>query len=405
LGTIRAAIAGNEKQEILERVWSAKEEKRKAGKHPQSRITLPFGVGYDKERGWYYNGQAEKIRRAFQLFLSGETSYYAVGREVGIEQFNLRVMMRNPIYCGWRVYDKRRDPSPRALRTKANGRQADRPKILREPAEVIRVRVLDPPLVSEEDFRRVQQILDLKKRNHWRVRPDYQHRFIYNGFLRCADCGNLIYTHTRPNTADRHAQDWYVCKSRTTAERRAREAKGLGPCRNPYMIRRRLEEIIDEVLSDKLSNRDFLERIADAYASQSTNTTTRIDSGTIQHELDRLEEKRRRVLEAYFENHIDREERERLLSGVETDKKRYENLLLGTHQTLPCLSAADLADAFGPFVEWNFLVRKDKRVLMQAVTPEIHVRDYRVVGMSWIMGGVRRDEVNRTGRDSWRRPA
>src|SRR3989338_3849097 len=47
LGTIRAAIAGLERTEILERIWAAKEEKRKAGKHPQGWITLPFGVGYD----------------------------------------------------------------------------------------------------------------------------------------------------------------------------------------------------------------------------------------------------------------------------------------------------------------------------------------------------------------------
>jgi site-specific DNA recombinase len=405
LGTIRAAIAGHERQEILERVWSAKEEKRKAGKHPQSRITLPFGVAYDPERGWSYNGQAEKVRRAFELFLSGEASYYGVGRKVGIEGTNLRVMMRNPIYCGWRVYDKRRDPSPGALRTKADGRQADRPKISRPPAEVIRVKVLDPPLVSEEDFQRVQQILDLKKQNHWRVRTDYPHRFIYNGLLRCAECGNLVYTHTRPASGDRHAQDWYVCKSRTTAERRARKSKGLGSCLNPYMVRQRLEESIDELLSDRLSNRAFLEQIASAYVSQSTKTTARVGSSAIRDELDRLEKKRRRVLAAYFENHIHRDEYESLLSGIETDKKCYQDLLLEAHQTPRLLSAADLAEAFGPFVDWKFLSREDKRIILQSLTPEIHVRDYRVVGVSLVTSCLRHDEVNHTGRGSSPRPA
>ena len=54
MGTIRAAIAGLERTEILERVWSAKEEKRRAGKHPNSPITLPFGVSYEKQKGWFY---------------------------------------------------------------------------------------------------------------------------------------------------------------------------------------------------------------------------------------------------------------------------------------------------------------------------------------------------------------
>src|SRR5580658_7455174 len=54
-GTLRAAIAGLERTEILERVWAAKEEKRRAGKHAQSYITLPYGVGYDaKAQRWFY---------------------------------------------------------------------------------------------------------------------------------------------------------------------------------------------------------------------------------------------------------------------------------------------------------------------------------------------------------------
>ena len=165
------------------------------------------------------------------------------------------------------------------------------------------------------------------------------------------------------------------------------------------MIRHRLEEAIDGVVSDRLPNRDFLERIADAYESQSTTTTARVDSRTIQQELERIEEKRRRVLEAYFESHIDREERERLLSGIERDKKRYQDLLLQTHQTVRRLSVDELADAFSPFLEWKFLVRQDKRALLRAITPEIHVRDYRVVGMSMITDQPCHDEVNHTFLD------
>jgi DNA invertase Pin-like site-specific DNA recombinase len=50
MGTLRAAMAGLERTEILERIWTAKEEKRRAGKMPQSEITLPFGVGYDRKK-------------------------------------------------------------------------------------------------------------------------------------------------------------------------------------------------------------------------------------------------------------------------------------------------------------------------------------------------------------------
>ncbi len=74
MGTIRAAIAGMERTEILERVWSAKEEKRRRGELAQSSIVLPFGVGYEQGRGFYYKPEAERVRAAFRQFLAGETT-------------------------------------------------------------------------------------------------------------------------------------------------------------------------------------------------------------------------------------------------------------------------------------------------------------------------------------------
>jgi hypothetical protein len=56
------------------------------------------------------------VEFVFRCILAGQTSYTEVGRKVGIEPFNLRNILRNPIYTGWRVYNQRRDPSPKALR-------------------------------------------------------------------------------------------------------------------------------------------------------------------------------------------------------------------------------------------------------------------------------------------------
>jgi DNA invertase Pin-like site-specific DNA recombinase len=76
MGTIRAAIAGLERTEILERIWSAKEEKRRRGELAQSQMVLPFAVGYDNNRGFYaharhsrreLSGRVHRAqRRAFQ---------------------------------------------------------------------------------------------------------------------------------------------------------------------------------------------------------------------------------------------------------------------------------------------------------------------------------------------------
>ena len=67
-GTLRAAMAGAEKVEIAERVWGAKEEKRRAGKHPQSEVALPFGVGFERGKDrWFFKPEAEKVLVAFRF--------------------------------------------------------------------------------------------------------------------------------------------------------------------------------------------------------------------------------------------------------------------------------------------------------------------------------------------------
>ena len=176
---IGAAIAGMERTEILERVWTAKEEKRRRGEFAQSRVCLPFGVDYDPSQGkdgWSYNTQAELVRECFRMVLAGETSYYVIGHALGLQPYNVKIYLRNPIYTGWRVIDERRDPSPGAKIYGKNGRQGDRKRIKRTPDEIIRVQVIKEPLVSEADFNLVQRILGMKKSFHWRTSPGYEQR-------------------------------------------------------------------------------------------------------------------------------------------------------------------------------------------------------------------------------------
>jgi len=82
LGTIRAAIAGLERREILDRMQDAKEAMRRAGKHAGGATSLPYGVGYTDERLWFYTAEAEKVKRAFAMFLSGQTSYTVISEKL-----------------------------------------------------------------------------------------------------------------------------------------------------------------------------------------------------------------------------------------------------------------------------------------------------------------------------------
>lgn len=362
-GTMRAVMGGMERRELVKKMWRIKEQKRREGGFSQSKLCLPFGVGYNGK--WYYTGDAERMREAFRLVLGGNTSYSAIGARVGIEPYNLRNTLRNPIYTGWRVIDKRRDPSPKAKRVGHNGRQADRPKIARAPEDVIRVKVIDDPLVSESDFNQVQRILTQKRETFQRMNSG-PHRFTYNGFLLCGECQSLLYTKYRRD-------DYYVCKVR---------------CGAPYQRRDVLEPKIDKLFTTYLTRPAFLKKIVKAMKRPQQDNSERLIA-----QLRSLDAKSQRILDAYFEEVINARERDRRQSDVLRERKIVADLL-ERERPRPTATLETLLEAFSPFAEFDLLNREDKRKLLNTLTPSIMASKYHIAGL-WI-ASERVTEINRT---------
>jgi hypothetical protein len=297
-------------------------------------------------------------------------------------------MLRNPIYCGWRVISQKRDPSPRAHKVKPDGRQADRPKINRNADEVIKIKVIEQPLVSEEDFRRAQEMMSAKRLKHWRSDPERHHRWTYNGFLTCGLCQNLVYTKFY------RGRDYYVCKARRN---------GTG-CSASYMRRADLEDKLDQVFGKNLTDEAFLTDLAQGQlngnaAAEHSNRITKAG-----REIQKLLDKRDRVLETYFEGMLSREERDTKLQQI--DKELSVNReLLSREAPLQGFSSESLAEIFSVFSEWQFLKREEKRQLLSCLIPEIRVADYKIYGLSLMSAAFRGNEESHnraaiTDRDS-----
>jgi DNA invertase Pin-like site-specific DNA recombinase len=370
LGTIRAALAGLERREIIERMNDAKESMRRAGKHPGGESSLPYGVTYSPKTGWSYTADAEKVRTAFRLFLSGETSYTVLSRKLIIPRTNVRFILENPIYTGWRVYREKRDPSNAGYVGGPGGRQGYRRKIERAPDDMIRVQVLDA-IVSEADFNCIQQIIRLKKEKHWRSYAETPNRYTYNGFLTCGDCASPLYTHTAKD-------EFYVCKSRNTREARLRGARGLVRCSNPYMLRKKLEPKIDYLLGEKLREPEFLSRVVDELnAGIRKSVSTAPERGIIDGKLASLEAKRQRILEAFFDGAIDKQERDSRAAQVDAELSAFRKILLDTTPAASCMrTEPKIEEILEPFAEWKFLGRHDKRALLAMLCPEIRIERY-----------------------------
>jgi DNA invertase Pin-like site-specific DNA recombinase len=377
LGTIRAAIAGMERTEILERVWTAKEEKRRRGELAQGKIVLPWGVGYEQGRGFFYKPEAERVREAFRQFLSGNQSYSQLAKLVGVTPRGMHIIMRNPIWIGWRVIDKKRDNSASGRYAGVNGRQADRRKIARAADEIIRVKAIDQPLISEAEFLTVQQIMDLKQRKHWRSQPEIERRFTYNGFLTCSECGEVVHTALA-------RADYYVCKGRRT--------KHVCPTR--YMAREKLESALDALFASSLSSPAFLEQCIGVLKSRYEHNETQIRAQRLTAEINALREKRARVIDGFVEGVISRDERDRRLVAMDHDMEVASSMLM-REASLPTLDVGTLTDAFAPLVEWEHWTRDQKRSVLAALIPDIRVADYRIESIG-IQAGVFSNESSRT---------
>lgn len=386
MGTIRAAIAGMERIEILERVWSAKEEKRRRGELAQSSIVLPFGVGYEQGKGFYYEAKAELVRKAYKQFLAGNQSYLQLAKMVGVTPRGMHVILRNPIWTGWRVIDKRRDLSGAGKYKGINGRQADRRKVARAAEDVIRVKVIEVPLISQSDFDAVQRIMDLKKQKHWRSRADYEHRFTYSGFLTCAACGEVVHTALA-------RRDYYACKGRRTAH----------TCETRYMGRERLEGILDNLFANWISRPAFLERCVDKWLQNSTQKDSEVQVQTLNSEINFLRRKRERVIDGFIEGVIANRERDERLAIIERGIRVAQDALVREAGDVP-VDARTIIEAFAPVAEWEYWTRDQKRQVLSTLVPDIRVADYSVESLG-LNPAIFSNEDTRMDRDSSPPPA
>ena len=385
LTMVRAGVAGKERKEMLARSWASKEEKRKRGELAQSQIVLPWGVEYEAGSWRYKPEAAAKMRRAFRRVLTGDVNYNRIAAELGVTPRGAAVVLQNPIWKGWRILDKKRDPSLKGKYPSKNGRQADRRKIRRPESEVIRVQVIQKPLLSPAEWERAQKIMAEKRKLHWRNRGA-QPRFLYSGFLRCAACG-------APMHSVLARRDYYVCSARRLEH----------TCANAYAPREKLEGQLDSLFARKLTSPRFIARSVAALRREQRKARSTHDIGSLEQALARLAAKRTRIADAYFEGQFAKEELDRRMAACDHDMAEIRSQLAQAPELPAGLTPAELAARLAPLAEWRSWNFSQKRRMLALVAPVIRVSDGKVKDIGLNLGGsvieTRRD------RDSSQPPA
>ncbi|MGO9433911.1 MAG: recombinase family protein [Terracidiphilus sp.] len=387
-GAIKAAMAGFERSDILERVWAAKEEKRRNGELAQGHVVLGFGVGYDKEKGgFYYTDDAQKVRDAALDFLAGNQNYKQLAKRLSVTPRGMHLILRNPIWMGYRVIDKRRDPSPSGKYVRDDGRQAGRRKIGRADNEIIRVEVIKNPLLTEEQFNALQQAMNLKQRKHWRSDPNYVRRFTYNGFVICAACYESVQTALARS-------DYYVCKGRRSKH----------TCQATYMSRERLEAILDDMFAHQLQDRSFLTACVNERLSRAERPDAVSEIQKLKQNLSKLQRKRGRVVDLHVDGNITREDANERLTQLDAEIGATEAALQRCAPETRIVEVDQLVEAFAALAEWETWSRAQKRQLLAVLAPEIRVANYKVESLG-LNPALFSNEDTHTGRGSWRPPA
>jgi hypothetical protein len=297
----------------------------------------------------------------------------------------MHLIMRNPIWTGWRVIDKKRDMSAAGRYPTLDGRQGDRRKVLRAPEDIIRIKVIDKPLISQTHFDAVQRMMDRKQAKHWRSRG-VERRFTYNGFLTCAACGDIIHTALA-------RRDYYACKGRRTKH----------TCKSKYMSREKLETALDELLTKFLTDPNFLTKCMAAARRQDEECDRKVDIERLRAEIGRQQNKRTRVLDLCVEGILGRRERDERLARIDLELRSAQDLLA---HALPAreVDIHRLSELLAPLTEWKYWGRDQKRAVLAAMLPDIRVADYQVESLG-LNPALFSNEVTHTGRDSSPQPA
>jgi DNA invertase Pin-like site-specific DNA recombinase len=268
---VQGFMAGEEARNIKRRTMQGKLDRRLKGGHAGGTTCLPKGALFVRDYApnsrtviswhWEYEPlEAARILKAYELLFQGWSAGRIASEVWGSRKrgSNLIPVLRNPIWYGVRSYRTEAGGEPYHPNSTDPVRREKfiRRQVLRQTPLEIDLRVERDgkpglvPLISEEMWRRAQEILD-QRTGKWTVprRQNNKQPFLLGGVVRC-ECGHRLYP-----VRGRGAQyETYCCAT-------LRRPGDLKPCGAGHVARRDLDTAMLGVLAHELSDVRFLARV------------------------------------------------------------------------------------------------------------------------------------------------
>jgi hypothetical protein len=170
------------------------------------------------------------------------------------------------------------------------------------------------------------------------------------------------------------------------------------------MGREQLEEVLDGLFAKRLTSPGFLENCVSQLLQRAEQRDSDAEIERWTAEINVLRRKRERVIDGFVEGAIENLERDKRLVAIDEGIRVAQDALDREAASPPFWDSGKLIEVFAPLAEWEFWTRDQKRQVLASLVPEIRVADYRIDSLG-LNPGLFSNEVTRTGRGSWPRPA
>ena len=370
---IRSAISGYELQLIKERAHGAKEAKRRAGKCPTNYLTLPHGLSYERStETWWWNAKRWELMEIFRAFLKETSNYSELGRRFGLSGRTIRNILSNPIYAtGQRLIDTKRGEK----RVSRNGK-VYRVKVKRPPDEIIKFKVIDP-IISLEDFNRVQRRIADTQFNHQERRKHDQTVNYGSGVLRCGHCAETMYCSSGKRRAGKRTGQ-YFCKRNYYLYR-----DRLGGCQQPNLRQPEVDLLIESFAIRTLTNAETLTHIIESSLRRTTEVVRPFPQ-QVESQLASLKQKEKRLLDAYEGGAVTLDElrtrREAVKSKIASLKRQTANV-----QEQPETSIEEFARKVvrGAFRFKRLSDRNEKKAIILSLFSDLYLKDSSIIAFKF----------------------
>jgi hypothetical protein len=239
-------------------------------------------------------------------------------------------------------------------------------------------------------------MLAAKLDRHLRAKASGESRFAYHGFLTCSACGKPEYTRTYRSQKSGLVSEYYVCSAKGAyISNRPNPIPVDERCKTQGMRREKIEQHLDGIFATRLTDRGFLRELVEEFDARAKGKGSEKKIARLQAQLGRLEEKRQRILDGYFEGVISRDDRDSRVVIVDRDRAIAAGALEDEVPTHPGLEVKQLVDLFRPLFTWKTLHLESKRRILFSLVPEIRVANYVVAGMSLLVPPVCAANVER----------